>query len=131
MIEIESEVLNTLLGNNKKDINKFMKDNRDELVTYLKNYKLSPKSYDRTKISKLLVILEKLQGGGIFIPRVHEYNPVKELNESELIRIMTEDEFVDYAICFFGPNYETNKESNLIHSLSRELFKEIALFDNE
>jgi len=131
MAKIGTDSVKALFSTSSKEINEFLKNHRDELITYLDGYRTSPELYDENSLDELLIKLEKIQVSKIYIPRVHKYKLLENLKESEAVRIMTKSDFINYSISFFGPNYELNKDSNLLNSISEELFNEIVLFGNE
>lgn len=119
-----NELFEVVLGKKRKEIEEYIAGNRAFLEKFLNSCKESPELYEDYEVDKLLIRLEKLQDIDIYISGVHEYSPTKEIDEEVVLRVMTKNEFIDYIIAFFGPNYEMNKEWNILYALEREFYRE-------
>lgn len=118
------ELFRIILGNNRKEIGNYVSKNRSFLENFLRDYREKPELYMDYRIDDLLIRLEKLQDIEIYIAGVHKYSPIETIDEDVILRVMTKEEFLDYIIAFFGPNYEINKGWNMIYALEREFYRD-------
>lgn len=122
------ETIDKLLSGKRKDIRYILDEKREDIVDFLRILKENPDMYDREFVDSVLIKLQIIEGGGIYIPTVHKMKITEMMDESEMVRVMNKEDFIDYSILFFGANYKSNLESNQIFNIKRELLKEISLF---
>lgn len=122
------ETIDKLLNGKRKDVRIILDESREDIVDFLKVVKENPDMYDREYVDTVLVKLQIIEGGGIYIPTVHKMKITEMIDESEMVRVMNKTDFIDYSILFFGANYKSNLESNQIFNIKRELLKDISLY---
>lgn len=122
------ETIDKLLNGKRKDVRIILDESREDIVDFLKVVKENPDMYDREFVDTVLVKLQIIEGGGIYIPTVHKMKITDMIDESEMVRVMNKIDFIDYSILFFGANYKSNLESNQIFNIKRELLKDISLY---
>lgn len=122
------ETIDKLLNGKRKDVRIILDESREDIVDFLKLVKENPDMYDREYVDTVLVKLQIIEGGGIYIPTVHKMKITEMIDESEMVRVMNKTDFIDYSILFFGANYKSNLESNQIFNIKRELLKDISLY---
>ena len=128
MTEGMLETMDKLVSGKRKEVQSILEDKREDIVNFLQLIKENPDIYDDAYTNKVLMKLQILEGGGIYIPGVHKVKVTEMLDEAEMLRVMNREDFIDYSILFFGANYKSNLESNQIFNIKKEILKEISLY---